>query len=155
MQTTQTAPEQTTSHGSGNRGLRIVLGLIGVFITVFGLNVALGGIETLGWEGRSDFVAVTDQSDFDIQDNHTRFIAGVWTGPGLVFLAATRWLDQLRTTLVVLSGLIFVGGLARLSSGSLSLLLSGDIVGSFLAELILAPLLAWWLIRSAPRPETP
>lgn len=129
--------------------LRVVLGLVGVFVTVFGLNMALGGIETLGWEGRSDFVAVTDQDQFDVQDNHVRFVSGVWTALGLVFLAAAmRWLVELRTTLVALLAMIFLGGLARLSSGSLSLLTGIDIIGSIIAELLLAPLLAWWILRA-------
>ncbi|MEM9033725.1 MAG: hypothetical protein AAGD18_03950 [Actinomycetota bacterium] len=38
--------------------LRGALGFVGVFIVFFSLNMSLGGFETLGWEGRSDFVDV-------------------------------------------------------------------------------------------------
>ena len=154
MQTTTNQPAAPPVESRSTKGLRIVLGLIGLFVAVSGLNIALGGITTLGWEGRSDFVTVADQGDFDVQDNHIRFLGGVWVGLGLAYLAAARWLHQLRMTVVVFSGLLFVGGLARLSSGSLSLVLSGSIVGSITAELVFAPLLAWWTLR-ATRPSEP
>ncbi len=152
MSTSSTEPSRRST-GT----LRAVLALIGAFITIFGLNMALGGIETLGWEGRSDFVDVTDREQFDVQDNHVRFVSGVWTAIGLVFLAATRWLHQLRLVLVTLLAMIFLGGLARFSSGSVSLITGADLIGSITAELVLTPLLAWWVLRStapgAPEPH--
>ncbi|MEM9653468.1 MAG: DUF4345 domain-containing protein [Actinomycetota bacterium] len=90
---------------------------------------------------------MTNQDDFDVQDNHVRFVSGVWVGLGLAFLAAARWPRELRTTIGALSAAIFVGGLARLSSSDLTLVLSGSIIGSFAAEIILAPALAWWSLR--------
>ena len=55
--------------------------------------------------------------------------------------------------LVVFSFLIFCGGLARLSSGQLDLLLGADILAPLIAELVLAPLLAWWVWRATARPS--
>ena len=40
--------------------LRIILGLIGVGILFLGLNIGLGGIQTLGWQGAGPFITITD-----------------------------------------------------------------------------------------------
>lgn len=124
--------------------LRVVLGLVGAAIVALGLNVALGGIATLGWQGPTDYFTVTSQPDFDVQDNHIRFLAGVWTGVGLVYLTATRWLHELRTTVALFSAIVVVGGLARLTSETPGVVLERGIIGSLVAELLLFPLLAWW-----------
>ena len=121
--------------------LKTLLLLSGAAITWLGLNVGLGGMETLGWQGASDFIEVTDPDTFAIQDNHTRFIAGVWTCVGLLFVAGTFELQQMRTVLIALSGMIFVGGLMRLTQGDKTLLVGRDIAPSLVAELILFPLL--------------
>jgi hypothetical protein len=41
--------------------LRIVLALAGAFTVYAGFNKALGGIHTLGWQGESRYIAVTNQ----------------------------------------------------------------------------------------------
>ncbi|MEM9610495.1 MAG: DUF4345 domain-containing protein [Actinomycetota bacterium] len=128
--------------------LRGALGFVGVFIVFFSLNMSLGGFETLGWEGRSDFVDVTNQDEFGIQDNHVRFASGVWTGLGLVFLAGTRWLDELRILLVGALVVMAIGGLARLSSADASVITSPDVLTALALELVAVPLLAWWILRS-------
>jgi hypothetical protein len=76
--------------------LRMVLALCGIGIVMLGLNVSLGGIVTMGWQGSTDFVAITDAAAFQVQDNHVRFIAGVWTGVGLLFLAGAAKLETMR-----------------------------------------------------------
>jgi len=128
---------------------RLLLLLCGIAITWLGLNVGLGGIKTLGWQGAGDFIQVTDPSTFAIQDNHTRFIAGVWTCVGLLFIAGAFALERMRTVLAALSGMIFVGGLMRLTQGDGALLASSNIAPSLTAELILFPLLGLWVLKTA------
>mgnify|MGYP003631713186 CR=1 FL=1 len=129
--------------------LRIVLVLVGVAIILLGLNVGLGGILTLGWQGPTDFVSVIDPAAFAVQDNHVRFLGGVWLGVGLVFIGASVFTEILWKPALVLCALVFLGGLMRLGAGDLSLLSGADIGPSLAAELVVFPFLAFWIARQA------
>ena len=135
--------------------LRVVLALSGAFILFTALNVALGGILTMGWQGETNFVRVTDEAAFLIHDSHTRFIAGVWAGCALVFFAASTAPHRYLPFLRVVMGLIFLGGLARLTQGHLNVLLSADIAGSLAAELVGMPLLWAWTSHMHSRENAP
>ena len=128
--------------------LRMILAITGCVIVWLGLNVGLGGIQTLGWQGSADFMDVTDEPIYAIRDNHVRFIAGVWSAVGLLMIAGAFWITQMRGLLLSLFAMIFVGGLMRLSAADSGLLLSADIAPSLIAELVLFPLLALWIYRS-------
>ncbi|MEP3226526.1 MAG: DUF4345 domain-containing protein [Parasphingorhabdus sp.] len=129
--------------------LKIILALAGLAIMALGLNIGLGGIATLGWQGPSDFFLVTNAKAFAVQDNHIRFLAGIWFGAGAIFLAGTFALNRFRSILFALIAMIFIGGLARLSSSDPLLLLSSDIFPSLFTELIIFPLIAFWIYRSS------
>ena len=128
--------------------LRMVLALCGIGIVMLGLNVSLGGIVTMGWQGSTDFVAITDAAAFQVQDNHVRFIAGVWTGVGLLFLAGAAKLETMRPILLACIALIFAGALARIGSGDWNLLTSREILPSLLAEMIVFPVIGAWVVRN-------
>jgi hypothetical protein len=132
--------------------LRGVLALFGAAIVFLGLNVGFGGIQTLGWQGGAvSFFTVTDPSVFAIHDNHIRFIGGVWLGLGLLMLAGAVAFQHLRPVLIGLTAMIFVGGIARLSAGNVSLLLSADLAPSFFLEIVIVPLLGLWFLRAERR----
>ena len=131
--------------------LRIILGLIGVGILFLGLNIGLGGIQTLGWQGAGPFITITDMDLFNVRDNHIRFLGGVWLAIGAIFCAATFWLARLKTTLVLLCGAIFIGGLTRLSSPDVTLVLTPEIAPSLIAELIVFPVIGIWIWKQEPR----
>ncbi len=128
--------------------LRIVLALCGIGIVALGLNVSLGGIVTLGWQGSTDFISVTDAAAFRVQDNHVRFIAGVWTGVGLLFLAGSVALERMRSVLLACIAMIVIGAFARLGSGDWDLVASAAILPSLLAELIVFPAIGFWIVRN-------
>lgn len=113
----------------------------------------MGGIRTLGWQGTEDFITVTDATTFAVQDNHIRFIAGVWFGVGVMFVLGGFWLDKLRPTLIALSGMIAVAGLFRFSAMD-GVIFSGAIVPSMILELVGFPVLAFWLMRSVKYSKT-
>lgn len=125
--------------------LRALLGLIGLVIIFLGLNIGLGGIQTLGWQGAGEFISIIDPYLYEVRDNHVRFMGGVWLGVGLVFLASAFLFSQLKMTVLVMFGVIFVGGVARLSVMDAALLMSAEIVPSLIAELVVFPLIGVWV----------
>jgi len=129
--------------------LHIILAVLGLMIMALGLNIALGGIATLGWQGPRDFFTITNADAFAIQDNHIRFIAGVWFGVGTMFLIGSMALERFRSALIMLIIMIFLGGLARLTIFNFQLLTSVEILPSLFAELLIFPLLAFWIYKDA------
>jgi len=83
-----------------NKLLRIILALCGFAIIILGLNVSLGGIITMGWQGQTNFLSVSNPDAFAVQDNNVRFIAGVWTGVGVLFLLGAMMLERMRPVLL-------------------------------------------------------
>lgn len=128
--------------------LRAVLSLTGAVIIWLGLNVGLGGIHTLGWQGDAPFIDVIDAEVFAVRDNHIRFIAGVWITAGLLILLGAVLLHQMRLVLISLTAMVFVGGLMRLSAADPVLLSSAEIAPSLIAELVLFPLLGLWIFMA-------
>lgn len=136
---------------AGRIGIRVVLVLAGASILLTGINVAFGGIRTLGWQGERMFFDVTNQTAFLAQDSHVRFLGGLWLGVGLFFIVAATDLARHRGTLSILLALVFLGGLARLTQMHLETTLGPNVLGSFLAELVGMPILFFWLSKSVPR----
>lgn len=134
-----------------NAVLRTILVLVGTVIMLMGVNVGAGGMRTLGWQMSPDFIAIKDAIAFGIQDNHIRFIGGVWFGVGAAFFIGGIMLVRMRPTLVVLCSIIAVAGLFRLSAMDMDILLSADIAPSLGLELIAFPLLAYWLAKSGQK----
>ena len=64
-----------------------------------------------------------------VHDSHVRFIGGVWLGLGVLMFAGSLAFQRLRTVLVALTAMTFVGGVARLG-GDPTLLLSADVAPS-------------------------
>ncbi|MBL1419645.1 MAG: DUF4345 domain-containing protein [Alphaproteobacteria bacterium] len=127
--------------------LKFVLWLVGAVVMMMGLNVGLGGISTLGWLSSADFVQISNETAYGVQDNHFRFLGGVWFGVGLLFFVGGFKLDFVCSTLIYLCLLIGLAGLFRLSALDMEIVLSAAIMPSFLLEIIGFPALAYWLWR--------
>lgn len=127
--------------------LNTTLVLVGLAIMFLGLNVGLGGMQTLGWQTSETFITVTDETVFRVQDSHIRFIGGVWFSVGAIFFLGGFMQDTLRTTLVILCAAIGFSGLFRFSGMSGGAVFSAAIIPSITLELIAFPLLGWWLLR--------
>lgn len=128
--------------------LRIILGLVGLYIVLSGINIAVGGMPTLGLGGQSNFFKVTAVQPYLIQDSHIRFVGGVWMGLGFLFLISTTNVAKFKTLLLFACVLIFVGGLSRLFQMHPEITFGKNIIGPFLAEIIGTPILYTWLSRA-------
>ena len=128
--------------------LNSVVAIVGAAIIFLGLNVGLGGIQTLGWQGTRDFISISDAAAFHVQDSHIRFIGGVWFGVGAAFLIGGFAMEKFRPTLIVLAAMIAIAGLFRLSELESGVIFSAAIAPSFAFEVIGFPLLAWWMMAS-------
>ncbi|MDO8837623.1 MAG: DUF4345 domain-containing protein [Parvibaculum sp.] len=126
---------------------RIVLVLSGAAVIFLALNVALAGIPTMGWLGERPFLAVTDEAQYALIDNHVRFFGGLFAGLGLLLVFAATDPVKYRQAILLVFAAIFVGGVARFSAPDLSVVFDPEIVNSLAAELLLMPLLAFWLSR--------
>ena len=127
------------------RPLNLVLILVGAAICALGLNVGLGGINTLGWQGLQGFFGITDATAFATQDSHVRFLGGLWSGVGGLFVAGCFKLTALRPVLMALCGIIAVAGLFRFGGPGGLAMPGAALVRSLAFELLGFPILALWL----------
>ncbi len=128
--------------------LRVILVLIGSFIVFVGVNVAFGGIQTLGWQVAQGFVSVNNPPNFLIQDNHVRFLGGVFGAVGVMLLLGATHLQRYQAELRLVFVLIFVGGLARFTALQPSVILGPNVITSLITELVVMPILFFWLPRT-------
>ena len=131
--------------------LNSVVVIVGAAIIFLGLNVGLGGIRTLGWQTTRDFISISDAATFHVQDSHIRFIGGIWFGVGAAFLIGGFAMNWFRPTLIILSVMIAIAGLFRLSGMDSGVVFSRAVAPSIALELFGFPLLAWWLMVSGNR----
>jgi hypothetical protein len=131
--------------------LNLVVVIVGAAIIFLGLNVGLGGIKTLGWQTTRDFISITDAATFHAQDSHIRFIGGIWFGVGATFLIGGFAMHTFRPTLIILSAMIAIAGLFRISDIDSGIIFSASIAPSLVLELFGFPLLACWLVMSRNR----
>lgn len=130
-----------------NRLVQILVFISGIALLVIGGGVGLGGILTLGLQIPTDFVEVTRQEIFDVQDNHIRYLGGFFFMAGVVFVIGAFQLAKLRTTLIVLSLMIFGAAIFRFLGGNANVF-GSDLLLSLALEIIYAPLLALGLWKS-------
>ncbi len=133
--------------------IRVILVIVGAFIVFVGVNVAFGGIQTLGWQVAQGFVSVTNEPNFLIQDNHVRFLGGVFGAVGVMLLLGATNLGRYQAELRLVFVLIFVGGLARFSSMQPTVIFGAGVVTSLITELVVMPILFFWLPRVVSKPS--
>ena len=123
--------------------LNLVVVIVGAAIIFLGLNIGLGGIKTLGWQTTRDFISITDAATFHAQDSHIRFLGGIWFGVGATFVIGGLAMRTFRPTLIILSAMIPIAGLFRISGVDSGVIFSAAIAPSLVLELFGFPLLAW------------
>ena len=144
--TTHTNP--TTTSAKLFRLALIALGAVSAFVAV---NVAFGGLDTLGWQGPTDYVQVTDHDTYLLRDSHAHFYGGVYLGIAVFLIIASSNLRKYRSGLNVVFGVIFLGGVARLTQLEPAVTFGKDLAVSSLLELVGMPAMALWLAAATRR----
>ena len=90
--TTPTAPTHTSTASA--KALRVALAVLGAVSAFVAVNVAFGGLDTLGWQGPTDYVQVTDHDAYLLRDSHAHFYGGVYLGIAIFLIAASTNLAQ-------------------------------------------------------------
>ena len=127
--------------------LKYTLLLVGLAISLLGLDFAVGGIATLGWQVAPGYVAIADPMAYQVQDNHIRFLGGLFVATGLTYVIGSFRIGAMRPALISISLMIAVAGLFRL--GAMEAALTPSVLPSLLLELLAFPALALWLWRDA------
>lgn len=127
--------------------LRIVLGLVGVGIAFLGLDSAVGGLDTLGFQVPRGFVTTVDAGAYLVRDSHIRFLGGVWIGIGLLWIAGALQPLRFRLPILCSIGFVLVGALARLTAPNIGEVLRSSVGGSLAFELLAFPLIGYFFIR--------
>ena len=138
----------TATATATSKALRVVLIVLGTVSAFVAANVAFGGLETLGLQGPTDYVRVTDQDAYLIRDSHAHYYGGVYLALGIFLIYAATDVRRFRQTLNVVFAMIFAGGLARLTQLEPDVTFGAELMASTAIELVGAPLLAWWVSRS-------
>jgi len=127
--------------------LKTVLIILAVYAIFMAIDFGFGGFTTLGWQGTTDFLSISNEARYGVQDSHFRFFSGVLAMMGVAIFVAVSNLKKYQQVLNFLFALIFVGGLTRFTSGNFVVLFSAEILISLLAETLLVLILYFWLAR--------
>ena len=147
--TTHTNPSTT-----GAKLLRLALIALGAVSAFVAVNVAFGGLDTLGWQGPTDYVQVTDHDAYLLRDSHAHFYGGVYLGIAILLIVASTNVAKYRSALNVVFGLIFLGGVARLTQLEPGVTFGKDLAVSSLIELVGMPAMALWLAVATRSPRS-
>lgn len=125
--------------------LKFVLIVLAIYAIFLAIDFGFGGFQTLDWQGITNFLNITDEARYGVQDSHFRFLSGVLAMMGLIMLVAVSNLKKYQQVLNLLFGLIFVGGVMRFTSGNFDVLFSTEILTAVFAETGLIIILYFWL----------
>ncbi len=82
-------------------------------------------------------------------DSHVRYLSGLLLGIGLTFWSLVPRIEQHRALFRILTGLVVLGGLGRLSGLALAGVPSPPMRAALVMELVVTPLLCLWQRRVA------
>ncbi|MFY9289333.1 MAG: DUF4345 domain-containing protein [Methylorubrum rhodinum] len=123
------------------RALQRSVALAAILPVAAGLYGVLTGIDGLGTDPTANVSA----------DSHFRYLSGLQTGIGLLFLTCVPGIEGKTTLFRFLTLVVALGGLARLLGLALTGVPSVTMLTALVVELGLAPLLCLWQARVANR----
>jgi hypothetical protein len=121
------------------RRLQQAVGLVALIPVAVGLYGVLFGQALTG-----DSVSISAES-------HFRFLSGLLLGIGILFWSTVPGIELHTGRFRLLTLLIVIGGLARLTAFALTGLPSFFMIGGLFFELVVAPVLCLWQTRVANR----
>ena len=133
---------------AANIAFRTILVIVGAVSVYVSINVAFGGLHTLGWQGSTEYFTVTDEATFALRDNHVRFYGGLFLALGAFLIVAATNPHRFRGALYLAFALVFVGGLARLTQLQPEVTFGPTNLLSAVVELALMPAMFVWLWRT-------
>ncbi len=121
------------------RTLQRTVALVALLPVAAGLYGVLTGIDGIGTNPTVNVSA----------DSHFRYLSGLQTGLGLLFLTCVPGIEGKTTLFRFLTLVVVLGGLARLLGLALTGVPSLTMLAALVLELGLAPLLCLWQARVA------
>ncbi|MFG5119343.1 DUF4345 domain-containing protein [Methylorubrum sp. POS3] len=121
------------------RTLQRTVALAAILPIAAGLYGVLFGIDGIGTNPAVNVSA----------DSHFRYLSGLLTGIGFLFLTCVPGIEDKTTLFRFLTLVVVLGGLARLLGLALTGLLSVTMLAALVLELGVAPLLCLWQTRVA------
>ena len=114
------------------------------------ITVALGCLVPIsaGFSGAFLGVKMLDGSGVDL-DSHFRYLSGLLLGIGLVFVSLIRNIEKHGVQFRILTFIVVIGGLSRLSGLFLAATPSHAMLGGLVMEVIVTPMLYLWQQRVA------
>ncbi len=112
------------------RAILVIVGAVSAYVSI---NVAFGGLHTLGWQGATDYVTVTDDATYALG--------------AFLILAATNP-QRFRGGLALAFALVSVGGLARLTQLQPDVTFGSSNLLSAVTALVIMPAMFVWLWRT-------
>lgn len=80
-------------------------------------------------------------------DSHVRYLSGLLLAVGLIAWCMVCWIEQAGPTMKLLTFMVVIGGLARLTSVAVFGWPSPAMVGALVMELVVTPTLCIWQQR--------
>jgi len=104
-----------------------------------------------GLASQKSFGAAMPTQGLAIVDNVFRFFSGLWFGVGVLFILFVRDLDRYKPAMITLLAVVVLGGIGRIVSivqygmpeNTSAVYL---VVAGLLAEVVISPILLWWLL---------
>jgi len=127
--------------------------LFTIVIYIFAAIALLTGASDLiqGLASQKAFGATMPTEGLAIVDNVFRFFSGLWFGVGILFILFVRDLDRYKPAMIVLLSMVVLGGIGRIISiiqygipDNTSA--TGLVLVGLLAEVVVSPILLWWLL---------
>lgn len=125
-----------------------------IVIYVFAAIALITGISDF-WQGQISQkplgAGLTDAGFADpLMDSVFRFFAALWFGTGILFVIFIRDLDRYKPPMIALLSIVILGGIGRIMTivqhgfpdhpGGLGLVVAG-----LIAEVVVSPIMLWWL----------
>ncbi|MBX2885591.1 MAG: DUF4345 domain-containing protein [Granulosicoccus sp.] len=132
---------------------KIHMRLFTIVVYIFAAIALVTGASDLvqGLASQKSFGASMPEQGVAIVDNVFRFFSAIWLGVGVLFVLFIRDLARYKPAMIALLFVVVLGGVGRIISIVQYGLpdqpaASGLVLAGLIAELLVTPILLWWLL---------